>query len=467
MNTTKVQRLTGQVRRFRERFLLNVAADLGTLLGAAQVKQAVARHGAGCRDRTYPPLVTLGIFVEQVLSADHSCQDAVARNVSARVSQGEAPGSLNSGPYCRARQRLAWGLLAELCQSLGQQLCRAQPAAWRWRGREVKLIDGTTVSMPDTVANQAQYPQVSQQKAGLGFPLARMVAIISLGCGAVLEWTQGACEGKQTGEPSMLRQLSRALAKGDIVLADRYYAGYFTVAWLLSLGVDVVTRQHQLRHTDFRRGQRLGRRDHVVRWMRPQRPVWMDEATYRAQPEMLRLRETRLGEWTLVSSLCDARGVSKDDLLQLYRRRWQVELDLRAIKAVMQMDVLRCKTPAMVVKEMAAHLLAYNLVRSVLARAAATLHSVLPRQLSFKAALQQLREFERSLRHRVRAELDRRQVLLIQGIAQMKLPNRPDRVEPRSLKRRPRNFPLMTKPRAELRAPLQARHDRLVAAACA
>jgi hypothetical protein len=139
---------------------------------------------------------------------------------------------------------------------------------------------------------------------------------------------------------------------------------------------------------------------------------------------------------------------------------------LRAIKAVMQMDVLRCKTPAMVVKEMAAHLLAYNLVRTVMARAA-TLRSVLPRQLSFKAALQQLREFARRLRHHLRADLDRRQALLIQGIAQMKLPHRPGRVEPRSLKRRPRNFPLMTKPRAELRAPLQARRDRLVASACA
>lgn len=466
MNTTKVHRVAQQVRQFRERFLLNVASSVGPLLSAAQVEQTVARHVVAYRERTYSPLVTLGMFVAQVLSADHSCQDAVARNASARVSQGQAPGSLNSGPYCKARRRLAWGLLAELCQNVGAQLCRAQPAAWRWRGREVKLIDGTTVSMPDTAANQAAYPQVSQQQRDLGFPLARIVAVIALGCGAVLAWAQGPCEGKQSGEPSMLRQLGRVLTKGDLVLADRYYAGYFTIAWLLSLGVDVVTRQHQLRHTDFRRGQRLGRRDHVVLWLRPQRPAWMDEATYRAQPATLRLRETRVGGWTLVSSLCEAHNVSKADLLQLYCWRWQVELDLRAIKAVMQMDVLRCKTPAMVIKEMAAHLLAYNLVRTVMARAA-TLRSVLPRQLSFKAALQQLREFERRLRHHLRADLDRRQTLLIQGIAQMKLPHRPGRVEPRSLKRRPRNFPLMTKPRAELRAPLQARRDRLVASAFA
>jgi hypothetical protein len=388
------------------------------------------------------------------MSADQSCQDAVARGVSARVSEGHAPSGLNTGPYCKARQRLSAQWLIHLCRVTGQRLCAAQPAAWRWRGREVKLIDGTTVSMPDTGANQAAFPQGSQQKAGLGFPIARIVGVISLGCGAILEWALGPCEGKENGETSMLRRMGEELNLGDIVLVDRYYAGYFMLAHLLKLGVDVVTRQHQLRHTSFQRGEHLGKCDHVVNWARPPRPAWMDEATYQAAPETLRLRETRVGGWILVSSLCDAHAVSKQDLLRLYRWRWQIELDFRSIKSAMQMDILRCQTPAMVVKEIAAHLLAYNLVRSVMAQAACVA-CVLPRQLSFKAALQQLRAFEQGLRHRRHADLRLAQEAIVLAISRTKLPLRPGRVEPRAVKRRPKNQPIMTQPRAVLRAHLQ------------
>lgn len=202
----------------------------------------------------------------------------------------------------------------------------------------------------------------------------------------------GPCEGKKSGENSMLRTMGASLNAGDIALADRYYAGYFTLARLHGLGVDVVTRQHQLWHTGFRRGQGLGKHDHVVTWIRPQRPVWMDDTTYQAMPRTLTLRETRVGGWILVSSLCDACTVSKQDLLQLYGWRWQIELDFRAIKTVMQIDVLRCKTPAMILKEIAAHLFSCNLVRTVMAQAA-RIATVLPRQPRFKAALQLLGAF--------------------------------------------------------------------------
>lgn len=269
-------------------------------------------------------------------------------------------------------------------------MCAQQPGAWRWRGREVKLVDATTVSMPDTRANQARFPQIHEQGAGLGFPLARMVAIVSLSCGTVLEWAIGPCEGKQTGETQLLWQLAQKLSRGDVVIADRCYSGYFMIAWLMQQGVDVVMRQHARRHTDFRRGVRLGARDHRVSWVRPQRPVWMEEATYQSMPETLNMREVRVGGWTLVSSLTDAKQVDRQELLALYHSRWQVELDLCAIKAVMQMDILRCKSPPMVQKEIAAHVLAYNLVRSVMAKAA-YLAGLLPRQLSFKGALQLLR----------------------------------------------------------------------------
>jgi len=424
------------------------------VLPQGELEASVQRYAGSYRDRLYPPLVTLGLFVDQVLSADQSCQDAVARNLSTRVSAGLTPSSLNTGPYCKARQRLPLEWLAHLSHMAGQRLCEAQPSAWRWRGREVKLIDGATVSMPDTAANQAAFPQGPQQKAGIGFPIARIVGIISLGCGALLEWLAGPCEGKYSGETSMLRQMGQTLKPGDIVLADRYYAGYFMLAHLLGLGVDVVVRQHQLRHTNFRRGAHLGQRDHIVHWARPQRPVWMDEASYQSMPAFLRLRETRVGGWILVTSLCDAH-VSKADLARLYGWRWQVELDLRAIKSVMQMDVLRCQSPAMVRKEIAAHLLAYNLVRAVMAQAACAA-CVLPRQLSFKAALQQLRAFEQGLRHRPHADVRAAHRAIILAIGRKQLPHRPGRVEPRVIKRRPSNHSLMTQPRAELRRNLLA-----------
>jgi len=441
----------------------SVGAVLGDVIAARRLMQLVAEEAGRYRERVYSPLVTLVLFIEQVLSADHSCQDAVARGVSARVALGQAPCSLNTGPYCKARGRLPVGLLERLGREGGERLIAGQPRAWLWRGREVKLVDGTTLSMPDTRENQKSFPQNHEQRAGLGFPLARLVAIVSLSCGAVLQWAIGPCEGKETGETALLWALAQKLRHGDVVIADRCYAGYFMLAWLMRWGVEVVIRQHQRRCTDFRGGQRLGARDHLVSWVRPQRPAWMDPATYAAMPETLIVREVRAGGWTLVSTFTDAKAVSKQELLRLYRLRWQVELDLRSIKSVMQMDILRCKRPPMVEKEIAAHLLAYNLVRAVMAQAA-YLAGVLPRQLSFKGALQMLNAFEQNLRRSPGAALERCHAYVLAGIAQMKLAHRPGRVEPRAVKRRPKPHRLLTEPRHIVRARLLKQQQRHIAA---
>lgn len=468
MDTTKsrslgVGYLQCQVRQFLSRFAQIGTQALSSLIQSEQLQSVMRQHCPNYRERIYSPLTTMGLFLEQVLGADHSCQDAVARGLSGRVAQDLPASSLNTGPYCKARQRLSEALLMDVCKSLGQKLCQASTQSWRWRGREIKLVDGTTVSMPDTDLNQAAYPQSKQQKAGLGFPVMRIVGIISLGCGAVLDWAQGACAGKQTGETSMLRQLSAALSRGDIVLMDRYYTGYFMVAVLLGRGADFVSRQHQLRHTDFEQGMRLGKGDHVAQWLRPQRPKWMTPEEYEQVPLSLQIRETRVGEWVLISSLNDAKAVTRQDLNELYGWRWHVELDIRAIKTVMQMDVLRCKTPQMVVKEVAAHLLAYNLVRSVMAQAANRI-GCKPRQLSFKGALQQLRAFEEQLRHGAYARVASLCEVLISAVAQMKLLHRPGRVEPRAVKRREANSTLLTQPRHLLRAKLQAQRDLIMTA---
>lgn len=450
MHRNKKHCLVEQVRRFRARFVQSVGAVLGNVIPQPSLVQWVAETAGSYRERIYNPFTTLTLFIEQVLGADHSCQDAVARGLSARVALGQPLCSLNTGPYCKARSRLPLSLLTRLTQEVGTRLCLGQPTAWRWCGRNVKLIDGTTVSMPDTSANQTRFPQSRGQKPGLGFPMARLVAIVSLSCGAVLEWTLDACQGKKTGETALLWRLIPHLARGDVVISDGYYCGYFMIARLVTLGVDVLMPQHHLRATDFRRGQCLGVRDHVVTWIRPQRPTWMEEAIYATMPETLVMRECRVGGRTLVTTLTDACAVHKQELVELYRQRWQIELDLRAIKTVMQMDILRCKTPAMVEKEIAVHLLAYNLVRAVMAQAA-NIANLLPRQLSFKAALQLLNAFEMNLRHCPRASLAQRHANLLASLAQCRLPYRPNRVEPRAVKRRPSQYRLLTKPRFVLR----------------
>jgi hypothetical protein len=459
MNHSKRLAMTGQIKRFCHRFAQGAGHALGRVIPREELLRWVEEEGGPGRERLYGPLRTLTLFIEQVLSADHSCQDAVARGLSQRVGLGQAPCSLNNGPYCKARSRLALGLIERLGREVGERLRRAQPEAWRWRGREVKLIDGTTVSMPDTRDNQAEFPQNRSQQVGLGFPLARLVAIISLSCGAVLEWTSAPCEGKGSGETTLLRQLASHFLPGDVVIADRYFSGYFMLVWLLQQGVDIVMRQHQLRHTDFRRGQRLAKKDHVVDWQRPKRPAWMDEATYAAMPQTLRLRETSVGGLILITSLRDARQVGKAALLELYHARWHIELDLRAIKSVMQMEVLRCKSPQMVRKEIAVHLLAYNLVRAVMAHAAFLGHA-LPRQLSFKATLQLIRAFEENLRHAPRARQFHRRAHLLAGIARLRLPHRPGRAEPRAVKRRPPQHARMTQPRHVLKARLLNKRQR-------
>lgn len=463
MDDNKKRQVSEQVKRCRARFAQSVDAVLGEVIPAALLKQWVAEEVGPYRERIYSPLRTLMLFLEQVLSADHSCQDAVARGVSGQVSRGQKPSSLNSGPYCDARQRLSPGLPARLAREVGSRLTAQQPAAWLWRGRHVKLVDGTTVSMPDTESNQASFPQSREQKPGLGFPLARLVAIVSLSCGAVLEWAVGAYEGKQTGETALLRDLARHLKGRDVVIADRCYAGYFMIALLMMLAVDVVIRQHQQRSTDFRRGTRLGKRDHVVIWARPQRPSWMDEATYEAMPETLVMREARISGWTLATTFIDASDVTKSELLNMYRLRWNVELDLRSIKDVMQMGELRCKTPQMVLKEIATHLAAYNLVRAVMAQAAC-LGNVSPRQLSFKGAMQVLRAFEENLRHCPQGRVFVRTAYMLAGIGQLKLPMRPGRVEPREVKRRPKPRKLLSQPRDILRKKLMKQQQRHVAA---
>ena len=394
----------------------------------------VQAHAGSHRSRLYPPLVTLGLFVDQALSQDRACQDAVARHLSERTARGQSPCSLNTGPYCKARQRLPLALITAMAETVGNALESSVGREWRWRERSVKLMDGTTLSMPDTPDNQARYPQSGGQKSGLGFPLAMMVGILSLSTGAVLSWALGPCRGKLTGEQALFRGLMPGLNAGDIVLADRYHCNYFTAALLLERGVDLVTRQHQRRITDFQCGKRLGKRDQLVDWIRPKQPSWMDNETYARMPETLSMRQTEVAGRILVTTLTDAQAADKTDIDALYCRRWQIEVDFRSIKAELGMDILTTKCAPMIDKEIAVYLLAYNLVRSLMARAAAGAR-VAARSLSFKGSVQLLQAFQQTLRLAGNKRYTIMSAHLIGAISLMRLPVRPSRVEPHAVKR--------------------------------
>lgn len=416
------------------------------MLGAGDLERLLRDHGGGHRDRVYPPLTTLELFIGQALDGNDACQDAVSRNLSGRSARGAPECSLNTGPYCKARQRLPLSLIVEMLRMLGRAMESAQPEGWLWLGRSVKILDGTTVSMPDTEANQEAFPQSRAQRPGLGFPLARLVTVVSLGMAGVLDWAMGPCRGKDSSEQALFRQLLGALDPGDILLADRYHCTYWTVAMLRPLKVDVLMPQHASRGYDFRCGKRLGRGDHVVQWRRPQRPRWMDEQTYAAMPETLEVREVKINGRVLVTTLLDASLAAPAELDRLYRKRWNIEVDLRSIKAEMGMDILRCKTPEMVRKEVGVHLLAYTLVRAVMAQAA-SLAEVLARALRFKGTTQLLNAFQQQLRHHAGGRICVMMAHVLGAISLLRLPSRPDRVEPRAIKRRPKPNRLLLIPR--------------------
>lgn len=247
------------------------------------------------RERLYPPTVTLSMFMRQTLEADGSCQKAVNGWAAQRAADGLSACSVRTGAYCKARQRLPVQMIAALTRQTGQLLSQKALRPWQWRGRAVKLVDGTGLSMPDTPENQAVYPQPSSQAAGVGFPLARLVALICLATGAALDAAMGPHSGKGTGELALVRSLLEGFRAGDVMVADALYCNYFLIATLVQRGVDVVFEQNGSRITDFRRGRSLGTRDHIVCWPKPARPEWMTPEQYAQAPQDIMLRTGPFG----------------------------------------------------------------------------------------------------------------------------------------------------------------------------
>jgi len=405
------------------------------------------------RERLYSPTVVLSMFMGQVLEADGSCQKAVDSWAAQRAAEGLSVQSVNTGAYCKARQRLPVEMVSTLARHTGEMLSERALAGWGWRGRCVKLVDGTGILMPDTAANQACYPQPSSQAVGVGSPLARLVGVICLSTGALLDAAMGPHAGKGMSELGLLRQLVSAFFPGDVMLADAFYCNFFLIAALQALGVDVLFAQNGARNTDFRRGEKLGTRDHRVSWPKPRaRPEWMSAEDFAGLPDELILREVKVGKKILVTTMLCPRKVCKTALGQLFRQRWNVELDLRAIKTTLQMAELSCNTPQMNEKELWVHFLAYNLIRILMAQAAAKA-AVKPRQLSFKHTVQLWSAW---LARRLCNQRGAAIGLLFDLIGQLRVGNRPGRVEPRARKRRPKPYPWLKIPRAQARANIMA-----------
>ena len=424
------------------------------LLTGPELIEVTEAHLPEHRERLYPPTVALSMFLRQCLDADGSCQKAVNGWAAQRCAEGLSVQSVRTGAYCKARSRLPVAMVTGLAHTIGGLVSARAKPGWRWRGRHVKLVDGTGISMPDTPENQACYPQPSSQAEGVGFPLARVVGVICLATGAVIDAAIGPHAGKGSSELGLLRTLGTAFSAGDVMLADAFYCNYFLIATLRAAGVDVLFEQNGARITDFRRGQSLGTRDHLVCWPKPAaRPEWMTPEQYAGLPDELTVREVKAGHQVLVTTMLDHRKVSKGDLSALYARRWNVELDLRNLKTTTGMDILSCQTPQMNEKQLWVHLLAYNVIRLLMAQAASNA-GVDPRQLSFKHTVQLWTEW---VSRALSATQDCGRLFTL--IAQCRVGNRPGRIEPRTRKRRPKPYPWLKMARDKARRKIE-RHGR-------
>lgn len=411
-----------------------------------RVEALVPEH----RERLFPPTETLSMFLAQALSADGSCRQVVNDAMVKRVVGGMTPGSTDTGGYCKARARLPLSMVSTLAREAGGLLAQGAASCWHWQSRRVRLVDGATVTLADTEANQAAYPQPSSQKPGLGFPICRVVALMCLGSGALLDTAMGPCVGKGSDEQSLLRKLLDTLEADDILLGDAFYATYFLLATLIGGRVDGVFEQHgaRKRSTDFSKGEQLGARDHIITLTKPsKRPDWMSPYEYDQAPDTLTVREFQAGGKVMVTTFLCPKETPKSVLKRLYRQRWHVELDLRNIKTTLGMEHLRCKSPEMAIKELWVYLLAYNLIRLLMAQAA-LLADQIPRQLSFKHTVQIWMAWQ----HRGGSTHNAVSLgALLVLIAEPRVGLRPGRTEPRAMKRRPKPFPLLTKPRQTAR----------------
>ena len=436
----------------RARFAHNEGLPFADILTEASIREVLNEHGVPYRDRVFSPVTTIWGFLSQVLSEDHSCRDAVSRIIAHRAANGIPVCSPNTASYCTARSRIPTSVLSTLATRTAEELQTSAADEWKWNGRSVFILDGSSVSMPDTHENQAVYPQPPNQQPGLGFPLARITVLLSLATGACHDLAIAPYQGKGTGEKSLFRRMYDTLKPGDVVLADALFDDYFIACELCSRGIDIVARaQHERVGTRIAESRPDG---DILVWQRPNKPRGMTGEQYRSYPKQLVMRQVtvdardknnRVNQFKVVTTILDA-SIDGKQIGGLYERRWEGEVDIRSIKSTMQMDILRCKTPEMVHKEIWTHLLAYNLLRTVMAVAAHE-NDIEPRKVSFKGAKQAVTAFAPKIEAARPEDRGRLIDAMLTTIAYHRVGDRPGRWEPRARKRRPKPGARLTQPR--------------------
>jgi hypothetical protein len=436
----------------------------GHLRGSKELAAAVVRNDVITRERIYTPEVTAMMFCQQALS-NNSLQDCVNQLNVDRAMNGLPPVSTNTGSLAEARSRLPSSVLQEAACEVAQNMETYAEEQWLWHDMKIKLIDGTTITAADSPANQSRYPQHGQQKEGAGFPLIRLVAVISYRTGAIFDCAYGPNKGKGSGEQGLAWPLLKHFGPGDLALADSYYASYFNMSQLIKQGSQFVFHSHGARKVDFRSGQKIGKRDHLVTLKRPQKPDWMSTEEYESHDPELIVRECNLSahedgkrprKMVVVTSLLDSKKFSKEALASVYAERWEVELRLREIKSTLGMDHIDVKTPEMIDKMLWAYALAYNEIRRIILESG-KIFGVHPIRYSFKNAVQSFELWWPQLsRARSIAEEEEVMVSLLAHIASVEVGKRPGRSEPRRRKKRPKPGKYLTKPRSLYQTGVQA-----------
>lgn len=426
--------------------------------------QAIADAHSTRFGRTFDAAVILYGWLGQSAGPDKTCMAAVLRIMSVCLLLGRAACSPNTGAFCKARAKLPESFVRELAVTLGERVETFAPDDWLYQGHRVLIADGTLVRMPDTPENLQQYPQQSHQKPGTSATCMRVVLLLALATGMLMDASYGPYSGKGYGEMSLLRNLFGGVRKGDLLLGDRYYGSYHLLHSLRVVGADGCFRLSVGRQKYFGEGQAIGddEYDRLQVWMKPCRPKGVAAEEWALVPERItvrvlrystRVRGFRCKEVYLVTTLTDAQVYTKDDLAGLYRQRWNVELDIKSLKRTLGLHESACKTPELVRVDLWVHLLHYNLTRCAMAQAAWD-KGWQPRQLSFATATKVLRELGDGL---MRGEVDER--TLTKALTAVKVGNRPDRYEPREVKRKPRKYKELTKSRAKRRAELATEQE--------
>lgn len=432
-------------------------SDLPALLAEWMPDELLPRRVSNRRRRPFTPAVVFWLFLSQCLTRTQPCREVVRKLLAWLHLCGRPPISGNTSAYCQARKnRISEGFIRDTHQQIVSRIESQAPIAYRWHGRRVGVVDGSTLSMPDTSLNQAAYPQPSEQKKGCGFPVMKFVGVFSLATGLLHLLAYG---NLRDHERTLFRRLwDEICLRFDLILGDRGFTSFFDMYILKQRGVDTVLRQHQKRASDFRRGKRLGHNDHLVTWKKPVRgPDWISPEEYAAIPSDWTVREVkvlvavqgfRTQSYVIVTTLLDPILYPPSALAVLYFLRWSVELRFRDVKCTLGLDILRCKSPEMVQKELWMQVIAHNLIRALMLKAAVVKHQALSR-LSFKGTTDTLRQWAPLLSANAKHPATYRRLFkkLITCIADDLVPLRPERTEPRAKKRRQKNYQLLTKPR--------------------